>query len=176
MATTHRPDQMHLGVMSALPSRQEGRQKTAVTGLCHHIRHSRIEVELADGVADGLPCLARLEVILEVGSLEVDGRQLSVAASIDHGVCEVEIILAAGLPVELHERGLHLGMAAVAGLGEPRDDEVRPRGGYVHQAGSSRAVQRHCGLKEMSTAVQLVAPREVRPCAAAPDVPDHELR
>ena len=77
-----------------------------------------------------------------------------------------QVALVAGVPVELHERGLHLGVAVETGLAvvgpEALDGEVgEPARDLEQVVAAGPAGQGHRGLHHVARAVELVAHLEV---------------
>ncbi len=123
---------VHLGGHDVGPQRLQRPLERRVASLEREVGHAGIKVHGAHGVADDLVLLAHRAVRLAVfvvridvalleqaaafalGLLDVEIMRRVLAALIDEVGGEVEVLLVAGEPVELHQRQLDLGVPAIA--------------------------------------------------------------
>jgi hypothetical protein len=156
-----------------VPLPGEHGEQIGIAGLIGHVGGSGGEVVGADGVATQHLGLAHRQVVLEIGATELDLRQCPATATLDEDPGLLHVTVLAGQTSQLDESGLDLGMAAdgVATIGpELGTDQICSANGDGQQAAVRGCLDLrrgtppcHRSLEQMPQAVQLVAPREVRP-------------
>ena len=153
------------GRLRRVPEPQQRGQQVGVPRLGDDVRDARGQVHLPDGVPRHLGDLAHGRVVLVVRGRERASAEHAGPAQVDLPPREVEVGALTGEPVELHQRGLDLGVAAVpvlAALPEATHGEVGEAAGDVEQVGAARGPRPRDGrLDQVAEHVQLVAPAQV---------------
>jgi hypothetical protein len=154
----------------ALPQPLHRLQQRRVAGLEVDVGHAGRQVELAHGVPDRLCGLPHGQVVLQVARPEAARPQQTVSTPLDHARREREVAVIAGMPVQLDERRLDLGMPVEPRLtpvgAEALDHQIGKPAGHVEEVVAAHPARDGDGaLDQVTEAVELMALHEIQPPA-----------
>ncbi len=167
VAAAEAPGEVQLRGDHVVPQRLDVREQRGVPEFDGDVGGSGRQVHHPHGVAGDRVQRAQRHLVLEVRGREDGGLQPARAAAFDEQLGLPQVRALPGLPVQLDERHLHLGVAAVQRLAvvpEPPHDVVGEPPRHPQQPVVPELPRRgQRGLDEVAEVVQLVAPFQVLP-------------
>jgi hypothetical protein len=161
------PPVKEIGGDHVVPEPVERVEQGPVAGLQVDVGGSGGQIRHADRVPGDRGQLTEGQVVLEVLRGKDAVLQVPVPASVDEQACLGEVVAVTGLPVQLDQGHLHLGVAAGAlftPLTETAYRQVGESHGHFEEpAVTHPPVGRYGGLDQVAEVVQLVAPSQVLP-------------
>ena len=115
MASPQRTREVRARGDHVIPAPNHGVQQRRIAGLRRHVHRAAVEVHLAHRVAGHRRSVTHGQVILPVLAAEASASQQPVPALVDEMAGQLQVHGVPGLPVQLHERHLDLGVAVDAG-------------------------------------------------------------
>ena len=152
--------EVRLGGHHVVPAAQRGLQQRAVAQFGGHVGHPGLEVQGSHHVSHRGVQGPHRHMVLQVAAAQAGVPGQPVAALLDELAGELEVVAAAGLPVQLDQRGLDDRVAVEALLlARERAHQVvgQPDRDGQQAAVAGAAVVRDRGLDQVPRAVHLVA-------------------